>query len=261
MIYVSLKGRMCNQMFQMAAAKALSLDNNADFVCSSYTSGISPTNSETTKYRMTIFEDIKFESFPKTGLTVHHGSPDFSYEKINYTSNICLDGYYQSEKYFVHRKAEIKDMFAIPDKINNFISRNFSSLLEKNTCAVHIRRGDYLKYKEYHTNLGEDYYSKCFSAFENTHYVFFSDDIEWCKERFSYLDATFVNTGFDVIDFFLMSKMKNNIIANSSFSWWAAWLNENENKRVIAPGTWFGPKNSNFKTEDIIPNEWEIINV
>lgn len=81
----------------------------------------------------------------------------------------------------------------------------------------------------------------------------------WCKQTFSDVDATFVETGFDVLDFYLMSKMKNNIIANSSFSWWATWLNENCDKRVIAPKNWFGPKNQNLSTIDLIPNSWEIV--
>ena len=73
------------------------------------------------------------------------------------------------------------------------------------------------------------------------------------------MNASFINTGFDVLDFYLMSYMKNNIIANSSYSWWAAWMNDNQNKKVLAPSVWFGEKNSNFSTRDITPERWEKI--
>ena len=87
----------------------------------------------------------------------------------------------------------------------------------------------------------------------------FSDDIKWCKDNFTEGPFIFVGGGEDYIDLHLMSKCKNNIIANSSFSWWGAWLNNNENKRVIAPKDWFGSSNSHLNTDDLIPGDWEII--
>lgn len=260
MIYVSLKGRMCNQMFQIAAAKALSIDNNVDFVCSSDASGITPTFSETSKYRSTIFKKIKFTNFRKDDKIFHNGSSDFSYKKIKYQNNLCLNGYYQSEKYFNHQKSEVYKLFQCPEKIESFINKKFQKTLSiPNSCSVHIRRGDYLKFKDYHNNLTLKYYFNCMEHLSDCHFVFFSDDIEWCRNQFENSNSSFINTGSDIIDFYLMSKMKKNIIANSSFSWWAAWLNNNDNKRVLAPSKWFGPKNNSFNTKDLIPESWEII--
>ena len=144
--------------------------------------------------------------------------------------------------------------------MKNLIDKKFSSLLERSdTCSVHIRRGDYIRYKDYHNNLSIEYYEKCFHEKKDSHLVFFSDDIEWCKKTFRNKEATFIKTESDVLEFYLMSRMRDNIIANSSFSWWAAWMNLNKNKHVIAPKKWFGPKNTHFLTEDIIPKTWELI--
>ena len=86
----------------------------------------------------------------------------------------------------------------------------------------------------------------------------FSDDLDWCKETFLGNRFTFISGNRDYQDLFLMSMCKNNIIANSSFSWWGAWLNTNLNKKVIAPKKWFGPQLS-LSSDDIYPNTWEII--
>jgi len=260
MIYVSLKGRLCNQMFQIATAKALSLDNGVDFACSNHVAGICPTVDETRIYRQTIFKNIDFFNFLPLGCIQHQDPANFSYKKIVYKNNIFLNGYYQSSKYFEHREKEIRELYKCPKSVEDFIDSNFSDLLDmKNTCSVHIRRGDYIKYKDFHNNLSKRYYEECFRKRKTDHFVFFSDDIEWCKSTFVELDATFINSGTDIIDLYLMSRMKNNIIANSSFSWWGAWLNQSNSKVVLAPKNWFGPKNSNFTTKDLIPEEWIII--
>lgn len=255
-----LRGRMCNQMFQIATAKSLSIDNNTDFVCGTNVSGITPSKIESDIYKITTFRKIKFQDLKPMMYKVHQDPSDFSYKKIPYENNILLDGYYQSEKYFKKHRSEILNMYECPDNLKKEMDVSFSELLSRNdTCSVHIRRGDYLKYKENHTNLTKNYYEKCFNEKKNSHFVFFSDDIEWCKENFKNKNATFVDTKSDVVDFYLMSRMKDNIIANSSFSWWAAWINKNDNKHVIAPKKWFGPKNKHLYSGDIIPNDWEVI--
>tara|TARA_R110002020_G_scaffold269152_2_gene484466 strand:+ start:2920 stop:3708 length:789 start_codon:yes stop_codon:yes gene_type:complete len=260
MIYVDLKGRMCNQMFQMAAAKALALENNDNFKCSYNVSGIKPSLEQTKKYRMTIFKNIQFEVFKINKKNIDEGTHDFSYKEIDYKNGICLSGYYQSEKYFIHREKEIREMFRCSPKVLKFIEKKYCQLLHKNnTCAVHIRRGDYLKYKEFHNNLGLDYYRASFEQMKGKYFVFFSDDILWCKNNFKDLEGTFIDSKSDIIDFYLMSMLKNQIIANSSFSWWAAWLNTNKKKNVIAPKKWFGNKNSDLITEDLLPLSWEVI--
>jgi len=260
MICVSLKGRLCNQMFQIAAGMALSVDNCVPFVCSRNSLGIIPTAKETSIYRDTIFKKIKFKNIIFQNFHTHVEPADFSYKKIEYKKNTILTGYYQSEKYFKHNEEVIKKLFECDKQILDYIDKKYSNLISKeNTCSVHVRRGDYLKYKDSHYNLPKKYYENCFSIKKDDHFVFFSDDIEWCKDTFKGMDCTFIEKQTDVVDFYLMSMMKNNIIANSTFSWWAGWMNNNKNKRVLAPKNWFGPKNKNLYTGDIIPENWEII--
>ncbi len=90
-------------------------------------------------------------------------------------------------------------------------------------------------------------------------FVFVSDDIEWCKRVFDNNKNVFVENQPDVLDLFLMSKISHNIIANSSFSWWGAWLNENDEKTVTSPFHWFGPKNKHLERKDLTPCSWEVI--
>ena len=123
-----------------------------------------------------------------------------------------------------------------------------------------MRRGDYLKLSEFHAVLGKEYYDKAMSKYHGAKFVFFSDDIEWCKKNFSSIENThFVEGETDVVDLYFMSIMKHNIIANSTFSWWGAWLNKNPDKIVIAPHKWYGPKNSHLEDNDIIPEHWRIV--
>ena len=91
--------------------------------------------------------------------------------------------------------------------------------------------------------------------------VVFSDDIEWVKDNTNFLpkEKIYIEKELDIVDMYMMSKMKNNIIANSTFSWWGAFLNQNKNKKVVAPQCWFGPKRSQSnqkETLDLIPEEW-----
>ena len=89
-------------------------------------------------------------------------------------------------------------------------------------------------------------------------YLIFSNDIEWCKKNFIGNQFIFIEGEKDYIDLWLMSLCKNNIIANSSFSWWGAWLNTNSDKKVITPKNWFGPA-INHSTQDLIPEKWFMI--
>lgn len=174
---------------------------------------------------------------------------------------MCLSGYYQSFKYFDHLRNDIIDLFEPSKLMIEQMKQQFSLLLsENNTCSVHVRRGDYLKYKNCHHNLSDKYYKNAMSDMgKNMRFVFFSDDIEWCRTTFSDFSEDFINTGDDLLDFWLMSYMKNNIIANSSYGWWSAYLNLNEDKKIICPKNWFGPANSHLNTFDLFPKEWKIL--
>jgi hypothetical protein len=182
-------------------------------------------------------------------------------EKMN---GFCLYfGFWQSEKYFLPIKYIISNAFSF--NINN-ISKKTLELLKlveyKESISIHVRRGDYLL--DEHKNMYADicsfeYYRKAISIVNNhlvsPLFVIFSDDIKWVKEMMEIGNSIFVDWNVNADswqDMFLMSKCKHNIIANSTFSWWAAWLNNNPQKIVISPKKFI----NNIETPDLIPESW-----
>ncbi|QXP64992.1 alpha-1,2-fucosyltransferase [Polaribacter sp. HaHaR_3_91] len=188
------------------------------------------------------------------------------YKKVfnqNKSLNQLYLGTWQSEKYFLNAKKEVRDCF----KFNkNLLSKDTKLLAiemqECNSVFVHIRRGDYLSEK-YVTALGNicnlSYYEKSIQylskSINNPRFYFFSDDQEWVKENLNIESATYVQFNYgdnSWQDMYLMTQAKHGIIANSTFSWWGAWLIENSKKNIIGPKKWC----NGSEDDDIIPNEW-----
>ena len=142
--------------------------------------------------------------------------------------------------------------------MKDILSKACTQLPEGVLVSVHVRRADYLNIPEHHTNLQVEYYERAMKNFEGYSPVIFSDDIEWCKNNLNFNNMVLVEGNSDVEDLWLMSLCKNNIIVNSSFSWWGAYLNKNVDKVVIAPSKWFGDGVS-LSTEDIVPEQWNKI--
>jgi hypothetical protein len=176
--------------------------------------------------------------------------------KIN--GNIKLVGHFQSEKYFIEHRDKILELFEIDNTTKTYLSEKYGDIINQDTCSIHIRRGDYLGLPNYHPTQSIEYYKESIQIIgEEKHFLVFSDDIEWCKENFGFLiNKTFISDNKDYEDLYLMSMCKNNIIANSTFSWWGAWLNNNENKQVIIPSKWFGVSNSHLNTNDLYCDKW-----
>ncbi len=184
------------------------------------------------------------------------------------TRNCTYVGYWQSEKYFksISQKLSQHFRFAYGERKLEDIKNQFLS----SDCyaAIHIRRGDYLTDTALWGNLAAStYYQDAFRLLESQvgtfRPVFFSDDIHWVKENYTYKEAIYIeSTMFDQYEYWydmcLMSCCAHNIIANSSFSWWGAWLNSNKSKIVIAPAKWFY---DGRKQEDICPVEWQRLDV
>jgi hypothetical protein len=182
--------------------------------------------------------------------------------------NYYLMGYFQCEKYFSEYGDSIRNEFRIsinPNSANLSISEDINANL--NSVSLHIRRGDYLhnpNANKIHGVLNFNYYHQAISylesQLENLKIYVFSDDIEWVKENLVlghpviYVDINNSDTNYE--DLRLMSLCKHNIIANSSFSWWGAWLNNNPNKIVIAPKQWFADPIKNGEAKDIVPENW-----
>lgn len=174
------------------------------------------------------------------------------------------EGYWQSEKYFKVIKEEIRKKLIFPEIVEEKNLQILKNIREENSISIHVRRGDYVGHPQLDGLAPIEYYEKAIEylkkKIENPKFFIFSNDLSWCKENLPLKENEYEvvegNTGdSSYIDMQLMSLCKHNIIPNSSFSWWGAWLNKNPQKIVIAPERWF-TKESKFLYEDIVPKEW-----
>lgn len=173
--------------------------------------------------------------------------------------NVYLDGYWQKETYFSHVKDKIRKNFCFKDQsVKN--TDVYQRICDSNSVAIHVRMGDYIKYQSIYGNICTyDYYIKAIQYVQqlipDATFFVFSDELDKAKLFLQGIKAEFVNTGMsNSQDMQLISCCKHNIIANSSFSWWAAWLNSNENKIVVAPKKW-----DNIGKSDVACNDWILI--
>lgn len=190
-----------------------------------------------------------------------HFDPNILYVQ----DNTYLQGHWVSEKYFKDIENIIRKEFTFKDKPDATNKKMINKINNCNSVSIHIRRGDYIFDKKTNKRFGVcdiRYYFKAVyliaKEIKDPHFFIFSDDPLWAKQNLHlkfpcvYVDH---NTGKKAYeDMRLMSYCQHNIIANSSFSWWGAWLNQNRNKIVIAPKKWFRDKSIN--TKDLIPQSW-----
>jgi hypothetical protein len=188
----------------------------------------------------------------------------FDPEFFNQPDNTNIHGYFQCEKYWEHIEDVIKKEFTfksefqtLAEKQINAIRLNYNKLV-----SIHVRRGDYVGNQNRHPLQSIEYYQTSLNYFDDDEYAFvvFSDDIAWCKSLFGENERIYyIDNNIDFVDMCMMSLCDHNIIANSTFSWWAAWLNNNINKKVIAPSNWLGPEIKHLQTEHIYCKNWIII--
>lgn len=168
-----------------------------------------------------------------------------------------IQGYLQTEKYF-KGIINVSHYFKPNEVITKYIDNKYGDIFLGETCSIHVRRTDYINLQDHHPLCTVDYYEQAIKLIDKPRlrFLVFSDDINWCKQIFKGVKFIFIEDEKDIVDLFLMSRCNNHIIANSSFSWWGAWLNDNSMKRVIAPKTWFGKEYAHYNQDDIIPKEW-----
>jgi len=170
--------------------------------------------------------------------------PSYDYSPIPYQKNMMIHGYFASEKYINHRRKEVIDLFKDKKIIRALDGPNDPY---KNSVSVHIRRGDYINKPTVHPFLKLDYYEKALAYIDSkaqidTIYLFTEDrDMAWCKAHFKDKRINFMEGIIDYLCLYMMSLCSHNIIANSSFSSWGSYLNENPDKIIISPKTWHGP--------------------
>lgn len=238
-------GRIGNSLFQISCVVGFARKHGMDYVL--------PKWKHADAFKNKINQSDSVPPFPI------YKEPNFHYNEIPNYKDVDLVGYFQGEKYFKHCENEIRELFEPSDAIKKRIKKEYGKILEGNTCAIHIRRGDYLQLGKYHTNISMWYYKNAVDKIKADHYLVFSDDIEWCKEKIHGAKVTHINTGDDIYDFFIMAECKNFIIANSSFSWWASYLSKHPQKRIIAPrkNDWFGVDAKNRNVDDLYLSNWE----
>ncbi len=194
---------------------------------------------------------------------VYHESV-FEYDKRSeeIQDGTNLYGYYQTEKYFLDVRDLILSQFTFKSHIRQsaeFYMENIrSSYKDSQIVSIHVRRGDYVMFPDHHPTCSKEYYNSAISKFEDgTEKVFlvFSDDIEWCRQEFAGHQFVVCDIMDPYVELYLMSLCDHHIIANSSFSWWGAWLNIKEDKIVVAPSRWFGSA-MNKNTEDVYSPNW-----
>lgn len=290
MIIVRLSGGLGNQLFQYALGRALALKNNVCFKLdiNSYRDDclrVYELNNFNINVEFATEEDLQKvarNNYPerisdfirqylpfksKNNIIKYIAEKKFSFDKniLTLEDNIYLSGYWQSPEYFSDIRAVLLKEFMPKRSLKGYNHDIAIDMAMKNSVAIHIRRGDYVSNavtNEFHGLCGLEYYYKCIAniakMIKNPTFYVFSDDIDWCKEHLKIdYSVEFVNYNQGEMafeDLRLMSLCKHNIIANSSFSWWGAWLNQNDNKIVFAPQQWF----SSYKadTKDLIPANW-----
>jgi hypothetical protein len=253
MISAYLMGGLGNQMFQIAAATSLAIENDDEAIFN-FEACFTPLEGlPSTKYKDNLFKKINNSQNIITEF--RHEESSHAYQKIVYKKNLLIYGYFQSEKYFMQNKEKILDIFYINDADVSFLQDAYKNIDLNNTVSVHIRRGDYLKFPDTHPVCEAEYYKKAMSYFPNKNFLFISQDIEWVKQNFKGNNIFYSKNNNEISDFIIQTLCCDNIIANSTFSWWAAYLNKNKNKKVIAPSQWFG-KDSSLNHNDIVPCNW-----
>jgi hypothetical protein len=273
MIISRITGGLGNQMFQYALGRHLSIIHKCDLFldCSYYSTNENFSNRGFELDNFNINAKIldnnhignkliySIKSKLSSPQVINERSFSFELDVLSLPRKIALHGYWQSEQYFLAIKNIIIEDLSLKIKIKPL----FLDLVnQKNTVAVHFRLGDYInnqEVNEIHGVCDPDYYQKAFSFFhgtqENVSFYIFSDDIEWVKKNIHFPEnSNFIKGNNHIEDFQLMRLCNHQIIANSTFSWWAAWLNLKSDKKIIAPKNWF--KDTSRNSSDIIPSEW-----
>ena len=262
--YLGKMGQLGNQMFQYAALKGIARNRGLDFTLPNHSEAIQDSLGNT--LRIELFEpfNIKSNNYGSLETNEYVQEAHFHFDEDLYNNcpdNCSLFGYFQSPKYFLNIREEIIKDF----KFKKQIIDECKSILKQfdNPIALHIRRGDFLINSANHHNLPMSYYENALDCFdEDRQVVIFSDDPEWCLEQKLFSDDRFLvsQSNSSYHDLYLMTQCADFIIANSTYSWWGAWLCMNPFKDVIYPNRWFGPNNANKSTIDLFPRSWRILN-
>jgi hypothetical protein len=246
-----MSGGLGNQMFQYAFYRALQekniqckinvVPNDIQFILCDVFNGLKLQIDTENKYSM-YKNPLSFHRYFKEEASGVYDQRVFAMKDTSFL------GYWQSEKYFKDICGLIRGEFIF--NIRDESLKHFADIIKSSatSVSVHVRRGDYLKLHEIYGGIcTAEYYNQAVeyikSKVENSFFYVFSNDMQWVKDNLRidnavYVEATMFDDYQDWYDMYLMSCCKHNIVANSSFSWWGAWLNDNPDKIVVSPNRW-----------------------
>jgi len=292
MIAVRLMGGLGNQMFQYALARSLAIKNHTNPIMDMvFFDNIAEVDTPR-EYELSCFNiketflpaakrpqenheanyrgrkgslrKIKHTLMGKAWSTYQEPHHNFDKNTLNKSNGAYLIGYWQTEKYFVDIRTELLKDFSFKAKPKPSNQKILDQIKSSPSISLHVRRGDYVNNKnanKFHGTKGTEYYTKAINEIvkrkpANYTLFVFSDDIAWCKKNLKLSYPTVYVTGNKkgCEDMRLMMNCTHNIIANSSFSWWAAWLNQSPDKLVVGPKQWFNDPSVN--TNDVLPSSW-----
>jgi len=285
MISCRFHGQMGNNMFQLATALAIGERLGCDVKIPSVVNRDSlyqynieeVAHPKSLEFEKMFEHEFKYlEDSDNHNLQFVYHAPDlqgnFPHIEPPVNDATYYHGYFQSEKYFSNIASKLRDLYFTPSRdCLAFINKKHGECsFLKNSVAVHYRRaGDrqHGDFQEYHRDVSLEFYTKALqyirdkTQIENV--IVFSDDMSWTKENLvPLLESADYNTlcmedNPNYVDLFLMSRCDHFVVGNSSFSWWGAWLNKNDQKIVVVPETeWFGPKLKHLDLKDLFPDEW-----
>jgi hypothetical protein len=258
MAIVKIKGGLGNQMFQYAHGRKLELKGKKVVFDISFFHGAKANSDTPREFNLSAFNiatQAEFSPRPRRLRDL--------LTKIAGKIGVRIEQYFQGEKYFQEISGELRKEFTLKNGLSPVAREILKQIENPNSVSLHVRRGDYVNDKKIKDNrniCGLEYYRQAMARIQekvnNAKFFVFSDEIDWAKENFIGEEFVFVSSPElkEYEEMILMSRSAHHIIANSSFSWWGAWLGQNNNKIVIAPSRWL--LDSRVDTSDIIPKDW-----
>lgn len=258
-VTVNFNAQLGNQLFLLATAYAYAKDQNYDLLVPKIISqghcfGIAKNHEN-------IFSSIATRPLPLPPFRIYR-EPAFSFLRIPRIPNVELRGYFQSEKYFQHRRAEILDLFSLKKEKWEALLNQFSFLTHPLKIGVQIRVYDVAGVDAPHPTFGTPYYEKAFAQFPSEAlFLVSSNKKEIAKRILAPINRNiiFLDETNDYQDLLILSRCEHLVSSNSSFGWWAAWLGEQKGRRCIFPMPWFHGELSEAPLRDLIPSRWETI--
>jgi hypothetical protein len=269
--YLGRLGRLGNQMFQYASLRGIAENRGFNYCFPFYEDAVNDGIGNMLRtelfdcFEMSSITNLNLQTIDPGRPVVHEGTFEFNEKLFNECPDwVSLYGFFQTEKYFKNVEDLIRKDFTfkkeILDPCQEMMGVFYTDSVDPTIVSLHIRRTDYLINSCNHTPLGLDYYEKALSEFsDDASVIIFSDDSEWCKQQSLFSSDRFMvsegNSSY--VDLCLMTLCSEHIIANSTFSWWGAWLAQSQ--KTIAPKKWFGLNNQHLNIVDLYSDSWIVI--